>query len=261
MFICGDNMDVSVVIPYFNSKTTILVALESLNNQTVKPNEVILVDDYSNHENSLEFLKDYHFDFRLKIIHHELNLGAATARNTGVLNAQGFYVAFLDSDDAWVENKLELQLNSMKKNFELDYLYSNYSEKLPVKNVTNPEIRDVNIFDVFKKNLSPVTLIAKRSSIILFDSRLRRCDDFKLSIEALLNGQKIGFLNFYSSYGFKKAIGESGLTGSIVKMSLSFIYANLLLIIEYPSFFLWGSAFIIFELIKFPFRFIRTQIL
>jgi len=99
--------------------------------------------------------------------------------------------------------------------------------------------------------LSPVTLIAKRSSILLFDPRLRRCDDFKLSIEALLNGQKIGFLNFYSSYGFKKAIGESGLTGSIIKMSLSFIYANILLIYNYPKFVLWGSAFIILNLLSF----------
>jgi len=144
-------MEVSVIIPYYNSKKTILVALDSLNNQTVKPFEVILVDDYSNSDNSVTFLKDYKFNFNLRVIHHELNLGAASARNTGVLNARGYYVAFLDSDDAWVENKLELQLNSMKKNFELDYLYSNYSEKYPDKNVTNPEIRNVNIFDVFKK--------------------------------------------------------------------------------------------------------------
>ncbi|WP_395767090.1 glycosyltransferase family 2 protein [Aquirufa sp.] len=252
--------DVSVIIPYFNSKETILISLESVNNQTIKPFEVIVVDDHSDVEHSAKFLEECQFDFKLIVHLHEFNQGAATARNTGISISSGYYVAFLDADDAWVENKLELQLNTMM-NHNLDYLYSNYSEFYPSINVSVPKLSKVRIGDVFLKNLSPVTLIAKRSEMLFFDPRLRRCDDYKLSIEALLKEKKIGLLHFNSSYGFKKAIGESGLTGSILKMSASFIYANILLQIKYPKFFFWGCGFILFELLKFPVRFLRTRVL
>lgn len=253
-------MDISVIIPYYNSKETILTALESVNNQTIKPFEVIVVDDHSDSDNSAKFLDDCQFDFKLIVHFLEFNQGAAAARNTGISISSGHYVAFLDADDAWVENKLELQLYSLLNN-DIDYLYSNYSEFYPMVNVLDPKLSQVNIGDVFLKNLSPVTLIAKRSEILFFDTRLRRCDDFKLSIEALMQGKKIGMLHFYSSYGFKKAIGESGLTSSILKMSASFIYANLLLQIKYQKFFFWGCGFILFELVKFPIRFFRTRVL
>lgn len=253
-------IDISVIIPYYNSKETILTALESVNNQTVKPFEVIVVDDHSDVEHSAKFLDECHFDFKLIVHLHKFNQGAATARNTGILISRGYYVAFLDADDAWVENKLELQLNTLMNN-DIDYLYSIYSEFHPVVNISDPKLSQVSIGDIFLKNLSPVTLISKRSEMLFFDPRLRRCDDYKLSIEALLQGKKIGLLHFYSSYGFKKAIGDSGLTGSLLKMSVSFIYANILLQIKYQKFFFWGCGFILFELIKFPVRYFRTRVL
>jgi glycosyltransferase involved in cell wall biosynthesis len=254
-------MSVSVVIPYFNSKHTILTALRSINNQTIRPLEVIVVDDKSEQSLSANFLEIQasEFDFNLILIYHDRNRGASAARNSGILKAQGHYIAFLDSDDAWVENKLELQLLELKKR-KFDYLYSLYSEFLPNENIIKPKSFKVTFQDILKKNLSPVTLIAKRSNIILFDERLRRCDDFKLSIEAILLGNRIGMLNFYSSYGFKKSIGESGLTGSLLKMSLSFIFANILLQLRYPKFILWGIVFILFEILKFPVRVLRIKV-
>ena len=110
-------MSVSVVIPYFNAKFTILTALRSINNQTVKPFEVIVIDDKSVPNLSASFLESHKsdFDFNLILIYHDRNRGASSARNSGILHAKGQYIAFLDSDDAWVENKLDLQIFELEK--------------------------------------------------------------------------------------------------------------------------------------------------
>jgi hypothetical protein len=82
-----------------------------------------------------------------------------------------------------------------------------------------------------------------------------------MSIEALSKGLKIGFLYSDLSYGFKNSIGESGLTGSLVKMSASFITACIYLILEQPNLFFRIFPFIIFEIFKFPFRCLKKYLL
>ena len=103
-----------------------------------------------------------------------------------------------------------------------------------------------------------MTLLVKKSSIIMFDERFRRCDDFKMTIEALAEGRKIGFIDIDVAYGFKRAIGGGGLTGSLTKMSISFLKACLILIYERPILIFRIIPFVIFELIKFPIRCLKV---
>ncbi|SMO61516.1 glycosyltransferase family 2 protein [Solitalea koreensis] len=255
-------IDVSVIIPYYNANHCIERALSSINEQSFLPKEVIIVDDCSDEACSLKFIEEKKslYSFEIKLLYHKNNLGASAARNTGIREARCLYVAFLDADDCWIEEKLEIQL---KRIGEYDLLYSHYSESKSQINQgkINQELighKEVSYFDILKKNLSPVTLLAKRESLIFFDERFRRCDDFKMSIEALANGLKVGFLDFDVSYGFKKAIGESGLTKSLVKMSISYLKACAYLIIEYPKLIFTMPLFILFEVFKFPIRCLKV---
>lgn len=105
---------ISVIIPTFNREKTILRALESVQNQTYKDLEIIVVDDAST-DNTADSLSKIE-DKRVKYLKHALNRGGGAARNTGILNAHGEYIAFQDSDDVWYKNKLEVQLDCLLSN-------------------------------------------------------------------------------------------------------------------------------------------------
>jgi len=252
-------MDISVVIPHYNSSDLLLMALNSIDRQTYLPKEVIVVDDCSSpiHKTALLEAEKLTFQFKLIILFQQENKGAPTARNFGISHAGGEYIALLDADDCWVDNKLEQQLSAIG---DFDFLYGRYkSFKSEVTQVDLPQSAcPIRYFDIFKKNLSPVTLLMKREAFVPFDERLRRCDDFKMSLEALYKGRSIGFLHTDLAYGFKKSVGEGGLTGSLIKMSLSFIHACLLLALEYPRLSFLMIFFIFFELLKFPIRCIKV---
>ncbi|WP_051200723.1 glycosyltransferase family 2 protein [Butyrivibrio sp. XPD2002] len=104
---------VSVIIPTYNRAGTIVRAIDSVNNQTYKDVEIIVVDDCSD-DNTEERIKACSYE-NLKYIRLDARSGACIARNTGIDVANGDYVAFLDSDDTWRKGKLEKQLECLKK--------------------------------------------------------------------------------------------------------------------------------------------------
>lgn len=106
---------ISVITPVYNAEKYILQTMDSVMNQTVKNFEYLLVDDCSP-DNSAEIVKEYQKrDSRIQYIKLEENSGAAVARNTGIENARGRYIAFIDSDDKWYPTKLEKQLKYMEE--------------------------------------------------------------------------------------------------------------------------------------------------
>jgi len=118
---------VSVVIPCFNCKPYIGEAIDSAYCQTLKPHEVIVVDDGST-DGTWEHVHQLRIDHHptLKILCHpkRANRGASATRQRAVLEASGNYVAFLDSDDIHLPEKLELQVNAMKANPEVVLCHS-----------------------------------------------------------------------------------------------------------------------------------------
>ncbi len=106
---------VSIIMPLYNSEKFLSSSIESVVKQTYKNWELIIVDDRST-DNSLQKAIEYmKKDNRIKIIKLQENSGPAIARNTGIEAANGKFIAFLDSDDMWLPDKLELQLNFMRK--------------------------------------------------------------------------------------------------------------------------------------------------
>jgi glycosyltransferase involved in cell wall biosynthesis len=114
--------NVSVVIPVYNNRNFIGDAIESVLCQTLSPLEIIVVDDGST-ENNNDILKKY--SKKIIFIQQE-NRGPASARNTGIRNAKGDFIAFLDSDDIWVPNKMEKQMALFSSNPDLVMVYSRF---------------------------------------------------------------------------------------------------------------------------------------
>lgn len=107
---------VSVITPVYNAEKYIENTINSVRNQTYTDFEMILIDDCST-DNSREVIENLiKIDDRIRYILLDQNSGAAVARNAGIEAARGRYISFLDSDDVWRPNKLEKQLNFMKKN-------------------------------------------------------------------------------------------------------------------------------------------------
>ena len=102
---------VSVVMPLYNAEKFVGEAIDSVLAQSHENWELIVVDDCST-DASGRIVQSYS-DSRIRMVRHDLNKGAAAARNTALDQASGDYIAFFDSDDVWLENKLERQLAFM----------------------------------------------------------------------------------------------------------------------------------------------------
>jgi len=106
---------VSIITPSYNASKFIEETLESILKQTYSNWELIIIDDCST-DNSIEILQPYiEQDSRIKVLLNETNLGAASSRNRGLDIANGDYIAFLDSDDLWLPQKLSKQIAFMQQ--------------------------------------------------------------------------------------------------------------------------------------------------
>lgn len=114
---------VSIIMPSYNTAKFISQSIESVLSQSYTNWELIIVDDCSS-DNTVEIVSSFN-DERIKFFKNEKNSGAAFSRNRALREASGKYVAFLDSDDLWSENKLEKQISFMELN-DFSFSYTNY---------------------------------------------------------------------------------------------------------------------------------------
>lgn len=115
---------VSVIMPAYNSSDTIKESVNSIINQTYRNLELIIIDDYSDDE-TYDILENDFNDERIVIRRLTQNSGAGIARNEGINIAKGRFIAFCDSDDRWLPEKLTKQISFMTKN-DLPLTYSSY---------------------------------------------------------------------------------------------------------------------------------------
>ena len=116
---------ISIVMPLYNSERFLADAIDSVLNQSFSDWELIICDDGST-DNSYRLASKYSKkDARIVLLKNNFTKGASGARNTCIRHARGRYIAFLDSDDLWHHNKLEVQLKHMKKN-QIGFSYGNY---------------------------------------------------------------------------------------------------------------------------------------
>ena len=199
----------SVVIPTYNRAELLPRSIESVLGQTFNDFELIVVDDGST-DSTKEVVKSYE-DNRIVYIKHSENWNGSAARNTGIKNSQGKYIAFLDSDDEWHPEKLELQFSQLQD--RPDNWVANYCgtetrrNSKVVKVVSNWLSHDAKYEgqeDIIKGLLTlsgfvhgGSTLAARRSvveSIGGFDESFDRHQDIEFTIRLAKEG-KIGYIN------------------------------------------------------------------
>lgn len=173
---------VSVIIPTYNRANVIERAIRSVLNQTYDNIEIIIVDDKS--EDNTKEIVDKIDDNRIRYFFLEENKGACFARNYGIEISNGKYIAFQDSDDEWINNKLEKQIQFLEKN-KLDVV----SCKMIVNNSFDmqifPKLCDVNKKNIYFENyISTQTILGKKVCFIEeeFDEKLPRFQDWELII-------------------------------------------------------------------------------
>ena len=190
---------VSVIIPYFKKKNFIKKTINSILNQTHKNLEIIVIYDDEDHSD-LELIKKLQtVDSRIKIIINKKTLGAGRSKNIGMKFAKGKFIAFLDADDLWKKNKIELQLKFMtRNNFEISH--TNY-EILDIKK-KNKKIMKARMIEnyenfLFSCDIGLSTVMLKKNLIsknCQFPN-LRTKEDFVFWLMILKKNIKIGGLD------------------------------------------------------------------
>ncbi len=119
----GEKDLISVVIPYYNLGKTLPETIESIEQNTYKNYEIIIVNDGSSDKESIEVLKNYENDSKIRIINIE-NQGLANARNVGAEAAKGEFVAFIDADDKIDKTFYQKAINILHQYKNVSYVYS-----------------------------------------------------------------------------------------------------------------------------------------
>ena len=133
---------ISVVIPLYNKADTIARTLESVFAQTYKDYEIVIVDDGST-DGSTAIVESIN-DSRIRLIHQK-NAGVSAARNKGIDEARGEYIALLDGDDEWKPQYLQTQAKLIKSFPQCDVFVTGYEFKDQNGNVTYPKFNKLNL--------------------------------------------------------------------------------------------------------------------
>ncbi|HHP1053180.1 glycosyltransferase family A protein [Bacillus cereus group sp. BfR-BA-01354] len=162
---------VSVIMPCYNATVNLEEAIESVLAQSYTNLELLIVDDASTEPIENIILK-YRKDDRIRYLKHSMNQGVAVARNTGLLQSKGRYVAFLDSDDLWYSDKLEQQLFFMNAN-QVAFMYSAYEV---VRDTSDNRINTIQVpqqinYNVLLKNtiIGCLTVLIDRKQTGFFE--------------------------------------------------------------------------------------------
>lgn len=115
--------NICVIMPCYNHSKYLGESIEGVLKQSYKDFELIIVDDYSS-DVSVNIIENYKsLDDRIRTIYHDKNMGVSKSRNDALSTCKGKFIAFCDADDIWEEEKLEIQLEYLRKNDGCKFVY------------------------------------------------------------------------------------------------------------------------------------------
>ena len=219
-----DLAPVSVIIPCFRCASTIGRAMDSVLRQTYSPAEVILVDDASG-DGTLNILLGYKNQYPnlVKIISLAENVGAGSARNVGWSVATEPYIAFLDADDSWHAEKIQIQCSYMMSNPKTvlcghQWILVNADSKaadLPA----NWMITQINPrHSLFKNPFATSTIMLTRDIPFRFEERMRSAEDLLLWLRIAFASLSTVRLEVPLGHVYKPLYGSEGLSRNLWKM-------------------------------------------
>lgn len=190
---------VSVIMPAYNCAATVVESVRSVLAQTYPHFELIIVDDCSMDATPAVLQELAATDPRVVVHRHAQNGGVAAARNTGISLSRGRYIAFLDADDLWAEQKLALQIDYMATK-KLDFTYTDYS----VFKVSDGVRTDLGVRrlpsslryrDLLQRGYTLGTLSVVLNRDFLGDVRFRKIghEDFALWLQLLGTNTAVAF--------------------------------------------------------------------
>jgi glycosyltransferase involved in cell wall biosynthesis len=189
----------SVIIPCYNSASTLLQTLESAATQTVKEIEIIVVDDGSSDEGPARVAEFAAADPRVRLL-RQANSGVSTARNRGVQESRGKFIAFLDADDLWDPRYLETHAQRFARDESLGVSFSVIrfidAHGRASGQVSKPRLVGLDPAEILATN--PCTtcsaIVVRRTTIEevgAFDTALRRAEDQEWLFRVSVSGWKI----------------------------------------------------------------------
>lgn len=182
----------SVIVNCKNSQEYLNDCLESILNQSYKNFELIIINNNST-DSTFKIINSFK-DERIKYFNTEKDLSLGAARNLGIKYSTGSYIGFLDSDDLWLENKLEETIKTIEL-FDSSIIYSNvlyFNEKKSEKLYSNDKSFNLDIFEqqIANYNLCISSCVINRFYLskldFYFDEKLEVCEDYDIFLRLLM---------------------------------------------------------------------------
>ena len=189
---------ISIIIPYFKKKEFFEKTIHSVLNQTYSNFEIFIIyDDES--KDDLDFVKKIsELDSRINLIINDQNLGAGQSRNIGIKHSNGEYIAFIDADDLWHQDKLLMQIEFMQSN---NYYISHTSYDIineKEDKISSRKVKTLTYDQLLKScDIGLSTVILKKNLLdddTLFPE-LKTKEDYVLWLKITRGGQKIAALD------------------------------------------------------------------
>ncbi len=222
------SVDVSVVIPCYRCGKTVARAVSSVMGQTVRPREILLVDDASPDDTLavLEDLQSRYGDGIIRIARRERNGGPGEARNTAWEMATGRYLAFLDADDSWEAEKLARQWAVMEANpgavlsgHPMRTASPGQAGAAPVSNPDPPTVRMLSRRDWLIRNCLPTSsVMIRRDAPERFLPGERFSEDYSLWLRLVFSGLPSARLEDRLGRHYKPVYGAGGQSGHLWAM-------------------------------------------
>lgn len=226
----GNDFSISVVIPAYNAQDTIVTALDSVKNQSIKPNfyEVIVVDDGST-DRTVEIVEEYfrnHIDIQGHVI-SKMNSGVSVARNTGIKSAKGMWISLLDSDDVFHPDKNKILMEFILSQKDVDFVGGNLtSDKTKIPFIGElPAQKKISPIELLIKWVPQTSTVMMKKSVFEsiggYDEHMRYAEDGDLYLKI---AEKYNYyviqeeLANFSPSTKKRGFGDSGLSGNLSGM-------------------------------------------
>lgn len=231
--ITGARPRFSVIIPAYNAENFIQQALDSVKNQTFLDYEIVVVDDGSKDSTSqqVKIWAEKNLQVKLRLLRQK-NKGIGGARNSGVREARGQFIAFLDADDIWMNRKLEMVAQCLGRSPDIDlichdeWLYENGRNQNRFTYGPFSAYEDL----LFKKNcISTSATVVRREKILEVgwfseDLRFNSVEDYDLWLRLARSGARIKYLH--------EVLGAYRVHGGGITSKIDYICANNLHLLE-----------------------------
>ncbi len=251
----------SVIIPVYNAEKSIIKVLDSVVSQSITPFEIIIIDDGSI-DNTVNLIKTFlqsKDKININLIINNTNKGVSFSRNLGLKQANGDYIAFLDSDDCWHSQKIEIidKIIEITNADLLGHKYTLYNNLQDFLKFDKSKIVQISIYRLLIRNIFQTScVVLKNSSLYYFDEKMSYSEDYDLFLKITLDIKKVFFYNENLTLLGRPQLSKGGLSEKKMKMRIGEILAvsrtlkklNLILLIPF---------YLVYSMIKYVLKIFR----